>query len=83
MYSGESALPAERRCHVESSLIDVAAVSIAVDPDLQRGAICVQHERVQRAQKLQQRVGAIERDDDDAKVDHIRVRARTTRHARR
>ena len=83
VYSGETALPAERRCHVDGSLIDVAALSIAVDPDLQRGAIPVQLERVERTQQLPQRVGALERDDDDAKIHYIRVRARTTGDAQR
>jgi len=81
VYAGDAAQPAERRRDVEGAFVD-ASVPISVDPDLERGAVAVEHERVERPEQDRQRVGPVEREHDDAKIDRVRIRARTSRHAR-
>ena len=81
MYTGDAAQPAERRRDVEGAFVDASA-PISVDPDLERGAVAVEHERVERPEQDRQRVGPVEREHDDAKIDRVRIRARTSGHAR-
>jgi len=81
VYAGDAAPPAELRRDFQSAFVD-PAVRISIDPDLQRSSVSVEDERVERSEQNRQRIGPVERQNDDAKVHVVRVRTRQTGRAR-
>jgi len=79
--AGDAAQPAELRRDFQGAFID-PAVPISIDPDLQRSSVSVQDERVERSEQNRQRMGPVERQNDNPEIDVVHVRARQTGHAR-